>query len=103
MPSCPRNVSLSRKVVAHIKRLRQARNVTQAQLSGSLAAAGHPTAWSLMEHRQSAALTIDQAFVVALHLDLSLDDLVNGALREVCVNCSGLPPAGFTCNVCKRS
>jgi hypothetical protein len=100
VPTTTRNVTLSRKVVARVKTLRKARGLTQGHLAGALTAAGYPTQWALIEHRPQAALTIDQTYVVALTLGLSLQELVDSALREVCVTCSGAPPPGFTCNRC---
>lgn len=101
--NAPRDVTLSRTVIAYVERVRKLRKLTTEGFAQLLTDAGRPTTtatWANRAVRRTAVLSIDEAVTVAAVLNTTLDGLVEAALSEKCLHCDGNPPAGFSCTTC---
>ena len=91
----------SRIVADNVRRLRQMRGWSVAQLAAECHRAG---AWNLtsealtyIDRRAGVRVTVDDAFTLAMVLGTTVDRLLTAT---ACDTCSGCPPAGYTCNRC---
>lgn len=92
---------ISRAVAAKMRRLRQERGWSVAQLSRELAANGYDifrTTLSNLEAGTTKGVSIDLAVALAQTFGVTLDQLADTS----CAQCGGVPPAGFSCNLCSR-
>ena len=97
-----RDVTLSRKVVAYVDRLRKSRGLSIDKLAIMMTDAGYPIAYATLAQRlarRSSALILDEAHALAFALGFTVDELIVASTAP-CPRCGGSPPAGFLCGLC---
>lgn len=93
---------ISNAVSVNMRRMRKKRGWSRPQLVEELTAAGCPVrliTLANLELGRRAEVSVDLTVALGRVFGVSVEDLCSASL---CDTCSGLPPAGFTCNDCGK-
>lgn len=89
-------------VRANVNRLREAKRISQRDLSRLMGEAGWPMLASGISRIEQGTrrVDVDDLAVLAKVFGVRPEELLTPFEPEVCANCDNDPPAGFTCQVC---
>jgi transcriptional regulator with XRE-family HTH domain len=88
------------RAAENLRRMRQHRGFSYAELARRLAGLGHPILDTglLKIEKGDRRVDVDDLVALAAALEVSPADLLGP-----CSACTGTPPPGFTCDVCGKS
>lgn len=100
----PDQLPAARTVSRNVRRLRRARDWTQAETAERFNTFSTESPWSVAtwsaseqsDRKRQRAWTADQVTAAAQTFGVTVGDL----FAECCSQCCGEPPEGFTCNTC---
>jgi hypothetical protein len=92
--------ALSHNVAQNIRALREARQLSYAELARRLDAAGHPIPVLGLRRIENLQRRVDVDDLAALAHSLDVPEPWTLTGPPACDRCHGAPPAGFTCNTC---
>ncbi|CAL9502672.1 helix-turn-helix domain-containing protein [Streptomyces sp. enrichment culture] len=99
----PKTLPTSAEVIARIRRVRQARNMSVQALADAVTANGHQLSRGTLANQEcgrALAISVDQVVAIAQVFGVPVSTLLEDAQCEAC---KGAPPRGFSCNACGKS